>query len=259
MSTLACALFVALIAASLGIGGGSPLAIYALSFWHYLLYALAYRFGAIPLAVFKRDAVLMKTVALVALGTVYFAAPLDIASLAVVAGGFLLNVVAAAVLGSDRTYYGYEVADLPRRRVIAFPYSLISHPMLIGNVVAFGGTLINPEFRQEWWPLACAHMAFNLGLLVMERAVTPLRLSARATANGGDALRPCYIRVGLVVVAAGALGAAAGASGALDLGVPIASALGSCIVLLACVLFCRYAGQMQPPGERGKTQREGFP
>ena len=75
------------------------------------------------------------------------AAPLDLASLAVIAGGILLNVRAAAALGVDRTYYGHEVAGLPPRRITAFPYSLTSHPMILGNVAAFGGTLINPEFR----------------------------------------------------------------------------------------------------------------
>jgi hypothetical protein len=34
--------------------------------------------------------------------------------------------------------------------------------MLAGNVVAFAGTLINADFRREWWPLACAHVAHPL-------------------------------------------------------------------------------------------------
>ena len=35
------------------------------------------------------------------------------------------------------------MAGLPARRITAFPYSLTSHPMILGNVAAFGGTLIN--------------------------------------------------------------------------------------------------------------------
>ena len=77
---------------------------------------------------------------------------------------------AAAALGIDRTYYGHEVAGLPPRRISEFPYSLTSHPMIVGNVAAFGGTLLNPEFRQHWWPLAGLHVALNIGLLAMELA-----------------------------------------------------------------------------------------
>src|SRR6185369_3613661 len=77
--------------------------------------------------------------------------------------------------GIDRTYYGHEVAGLPPRRITAFPYSLTRHPMILGNVAAFGGTLINPAFRQHWWPLAVLHVSLNIGLLVMELAGTRQR------------------------------------------------------------------------------------
>jgi hypothetical protein len=56
------------------------------------------------------------------------------------------------------------------RRITAFPYSRMSHPMIVGNVLAFGGTLLNPEFRAAWWPLAALHVVLNLALLAMERA-----------------------------------------------------------------------------------------
>ncbi len=144
--------------------------IYLLSFWHYYLYWLAFTFGAVDFEVFKRDAIAMKTVSVVALAAAYLRTPLDLASLAVIAGGILLNVRAAAILGLDRTYYGYEVAGLPQHRMTAFPYSLTAHPMILGNVAAFGGTLLNAGFREQWWPLAGLHVAFNIGLLVMELA-----------------------------------------------------------------------------------------
>jgi len=165
-STLACALFVLVVLLGAALDGSLPLAVYLLSFWHYYLYWLAFAFGAVPFDVFKRDAVAMKTVSVLALAMVYLAAPLDLASLTVIAGGFLLNLRAASVLGMDRTYYGHEVADLPQQRITVFPYSLVAHPMIVGNVAAFGGTLINPEFAQHWWPLAGLHVALNIGLLV---------------------------------------------------------------------------------------------
>ncbi len=77
------------------------------------------------------------------------------------------------------TYYGHELRDLPFRKITQFPYSWLAHPMLVGNIAAFAGTLINAEFRAQWWPLAMAHVALNVGLLLMEIAVHPLRRAAR--------------------------------------------------------------------------------
>lgn len=157
------------VAIGVALAAGAPAAaIYAVSFWHYYLYWLAYRYRTVPLGIFKRDAALAKGVALAALATAYFAYPLDALSLALVAGGLGLNLAGAAALGPDRTYYGREVAGLPARRVTAFPYSVVAHPMLAGNMLAFGATLLNDGFRAGWWPLACAHVGLNAGLLIME-------------------------------------------------------------------------------------------
>ncbi len=153
------------------------MAVYAVSFWHYYLYWLAYRFGTISLSTFKCDAIFMKTITLIGLGWAYAASPTDIASLTVVFSGFLLNTLAARALGSDRTYYGYEVAGLSHEQITTFPYSWVPHPMLIGNIAAFGGTMINNDFREKWWPLASAHVLLNIGLLIMETVVVPARRS----------------------------------------------------------------------------------
>jgi hypothetical protein len=121
----------------------------------------------------------LKTVSVAALAFVYLRAPIDPLSLAVIAGGILLNMRAAAALGLDRTYYGHELAGLPPRRITAFPYSLTSHPMILGNVSAFGGTLINADFREQWWPLAVLHVVLNVGLLAMELAGPQRRRAVR--------------------------------------------------------------------------------
>lgn len=204
-STLACVLFVLVVLLAAALDRSLPLAVYLLSFWHYYLYWLAFAFGAVPFDVFKRDAVAMKTASVAALAVVYLAEPLDLASLAVIAGGILLNVRAAAVLGIDRTYYGHEVAGLPPRRITEFPYSLIAHPMIVGNVAAFGGTLINPAFARHWWPLAGLHVALNIGLLVMELAGR-----GRAVRIGGGLVFAIVLVATLTITRAGALlGAAA--------------------------------------------------
>jgi hypothetical protein len=233
----ASALFVALVGVAAWLAGSQLLAIYVLSFWHYVLYGLAYRYGAVPLPVFKRDAVLMKGVALLALASAYLAAPLDHVSLAVVAAGFLLNALAASALGSDRTYYGHEVANLPPLRVNRFPYSLISHPMLVGNMLAYGGTLLNAGFREAWWPLACAHVALNLVLLVMEKHVTPLRLGdpGAPAADVERRARPCSRSSLLGLVAVGAA-LASGVAALAGAPAPLAALVGAAIVGYACIL-----------------------
>jgi len=169
-STLACGLFVLAVLVGAVLEQSLPRAVWLLSFWHYYLYWLAVAFGTPSFDVFKRDAVAKKTVSVGALASVYLAAPLDFGSLSVIAAGITLNVRAASVLGVDRTYYGHEVGGLPPQRITAFPYSLVAHPMILGNVAAFGGTLINPTFAQDWWLLACLHVALNIGLLAIELA-----------------------------------------------------------------------------------------
>ncbi len=157
-------------------------AVYALSFWHYYVYALAFVVRAVPPTVFKRDALLLKSVSLAAFASVYLTAMPDPLSLLVVVAGFLLNITAAAALGSDRTYYGHELANLPVKRIVAFPYSLTAHPMLLGNMMAFGGTLLDAAFRAGWWPLAVAHVLLNLALLGMEVLAKPRRPGMRVDA-----------------------------------------------------------------------------
>jgi hypothetical protein len=196
-STFACFLFVLAVLLEAALEQSLLLAVYLLSFWHYYLYWLAFAFGGAPFEIFKRDAVAMKTVSLAALAAVYLAAPLDPASLAVIAGGVLLNAWAASVLGFDRTYYGHEVAGLPARRITAFPYSLIAHPMIAGNVAAFGGTLINPEFARQWWPLACLHVVLNIGLLLMELAGRP---RSRIVRTGGLAFASVLLGAAFAVL-----------------------------------------------------------
>jgi hypothetical protein len=204
------------------------LAIYLTGFWHYLLYWLAFTFGTIPHAVFKRDAVALKAVSVTGIASVYLAFPLDPLSLAVIAAGILLNAVAAAALGADRTYYGVEVAGLPPRRVERFPYSMVAHPMILGNVLAFGSTLLNAGFRKDWWPLAVLHVVSNMGLLVMERHGRRL----------GPVRVPENLGIFLVVAAAATGGLLCGLQGAV---------LGSLVLGHAWILVRHYVKRAPCP------------
>jgi hypothetical protein len=172
-------MFVAAVLAGAAIGRERAVAIYLVSFVYYGLYWYAFAWGVDSFRVFKRDALLLKALSVAALAFVYLQAPPDFLSLGVIALGILLNARAASVLGIDRTYYGHELAGLAARRITEFPYSLMSHPMIVGNVLAFGGTLLNPVFRAEWWPLAALHVGLNIALLAMERAGTRRRPAIR--------------------------------------------------------------------------------
>ena len=248
VSLTATAAFVVLALWAMGWNRQWSVAAYLVSFWHYYLYALAYYFGLVSMAVFKRDAVMMKTVALVALAFAYFQEPLDLASLCVVAAGFLLNLVAAKALGADRSYYGHEVARLPHLRVTSFPYGWIAHPMIVGNIVAFGGTLLNEDFRTRWWPLALMHVAMNLGLLLMETTVVPRR---NAAAMRGFSWPTTW----LFALAGGALGWIADVSGAPA---PVRSAVAAAGAACAYVLFCSYTSPAFGCGEQ-HTLSQGAP
>ena len=257
-STAAILAFDALVLA-LAFADDSPaLAVYALSFWHYALYWLAYRHGAVEPRVFRRDAVLTKTLSLAALGYAYFGTPPHLLSLVLVAGGFLLNTLAARALGAERTYYGHELAELPPRRVRAFPYSWIAHPMLIGNIAAFGGTLANPVFREQWWPLACAHVLLNLGLLAMETLVRPLRGAGKSATRGNTG--PCRLAVSAVL--SGAAGAAAGVALALLAGADLAAPggiVGAAAGIHMFVMFRCYTSAPGRPYPGGHDESAGTP
>jgi protein-S-isoprenylcysteine O-methyltransferase Ste14 len=169
----AVCLVVSVLGASMA-SDSQALAVYGLSFWHYPLYWWAYRYGAVRASRFRREAVLTKTVALAAFGFAYLGTPPHALSIAVVTAGFLLNAAAARALGPVRTYYGWELGAAPRATVTAFPFTVLRHPMLLGNVLAYAGALLNPAFRGSWWPLGCGHVVLNLALLAMETTMTPL-------------------------------------------------------------------------------------
>ncbi|MEM9441045.1 MAG: methyltransferase [Pseudomonadota bacterium] len=144
------------------------LAVYALSFWHFPVYILAFHCRTISHERFIQDAVALKTISLVVFALVLLSALPNALAIIVMALGFTFNISAARALGTERTYYGYELADLPPKRVTSFPYSLTAHPMLIGNMLAYGGTLLDGTFRADWWPLGILHVILNLLIIVSE-------------------------------------------------------------------------------------------
>jgi hypothetical protein len=155
------------VAVALASGHWQP-AVYALSFWHYLVYALAFLWRQIPHGAFMRDAMLLKAVALAAFVPALWQTMPNAAAWIVMAIGFAINILATRALGAERTYYGLELEALQPMRLTSFPYSVMAHPMLIGNMVAFAGPLLDQAFRTLWWPLAVLHVLLNLLILLIE-------------------------------------------------------------------------------------------
>ena len=213
---------------------GEAVVVYALSFWQYLVYALAFLFRAVSLPDFKRDSLTTRSVSLIAFAWAYFASPLDWISLVVVGLGFSLNASAVKALGADRTYYGVELGGLPPRRVDAFPYSWIPHPMLVGNMIGYGGTLLNSDFRREWQPLAVLHIGLNLAIILMEAYVRP-RIGGKRSQDA-----PSFKRILVGIALSAGVGAVAGffvavAAGKLDF--RAAAFIGACSAAYAWVLW----------------------
>lgn len=217
-------------------------AVYLAAFWHYYLYWLAYRYGRVASREFQRDALIAKSASLALLAWAYLAFQFDPLSALVVCAGFGLNAYAAQLLGADRTYYGIELGIVAWKQETRFPYSWIAHPMLVGNLAAYAGTLLNPPFRAAWWPLICLHLALNAGLVWMEARVTPLR--------GADPPRGAWMKVALGAALL-CLAVAARASSVMDL--PLSASQGMATGMMVWFLFVCYA---QPFGKAAmKSQR----
>lgn len=166
--TLAAALFVGAVLVIAYLADSRGLAVYTLSFWHYLVYALAFFWRAVTPERFQRDAVLLKSISLVALASTFLPTLPSLLAILVMAAGFALNNAAYRALGDARTFYGFELAALPPERVTGFPYSITAHPMLIGNMAGYGGALLDAGFRQDWWTLAVLHVLLNFAIILME-------------------------------------------------------------------------------------------
>jgi hypothetical protein len=121
-------------------------------------------------------------------------------------------------------------------------------------MAAYGGTLLNTDFRRHWWPVALAHVALNLGLLIMERAVTPQRRKVRG--DSAKAVRSGRkLRIGDSFMTA----AAALVAGfvAWDLESPhylLDATAWASISIYALALFHRYTMAPAAPFERQEVQ-----
>jgi len=150
-------------AAALSLGVGSPTPwLLATSFVHYGLYVVTFHERRpASFAVFVRDALFFQTLAMVSLIGCYVVAwtGADGWSLITIVLGFGLATLASARLGWRRTYFAEELGILPPRRIRAFPYGTIPHPMIVGAVVGLLGVELYEPVRARWPWIIPMHVA----------------------------------------------------------------------------------------------------
>ena len=136
------------------------------SFRHYLVYMTTFCFRDPPVAhgYLMRDAKLYKTLALAQLGRRLLPLvelPRDIPGVTMAIIGFSITLLATARLGYLRTYFGSELGFCKPEWIDGFPYGYIPHPMIVGQLIAFGSILYwwKDSMSVESMALLGAHMA----------------------------------------------------------------------------------------------------
>ncbi|CAN0246095.1 unnamed protein product [Pylaiella littoralis] len=90
-------------------------------------------------------------------------------SLAMITFGTAVSTLAAKALGVNGTYFGPELGMCEMKWVTGFPYNChVPHPMIVGQLVAFLGVHLLPEFRAAWPWLMPAHCAFYVVVMMQE-------------------------------------------------------------------------------------------
>lgn len=151
----------------------APVFLYGSSFIHYLLYmAVYYTREGVAFGTFKRRAMFWKALAAAQLVYIYLSAGrFDPLSLTLVAVGLALSAAAARVLGIERTYFAAELGLCAPVALRRFPYNVIRHPMIVGNIIALAGFYAHPEFRAAAPYLVPLHIAFYVMHLLQEQGV----------------------------------------------------------------------------------------
>mmetsp|Transcript_15134 Transcript_15134/g.23026 ORF Transcript_15134/g.23026 Transcript_15134/m.23026 type:complete len:604 (+) Transcript_15134:215-2026(+) len=142
------------------------------SFRHYVTYiaTFAYRKPTVAHGYFMRDVRLCKTVALVQLAiriapfiltTETLTDPYKIAGIISSLCGFAITMLATVRLGWVRTYFGSELGFVKPEWIYGFPYGYVPHPMIVGQLIAFGSILAAfPSMSLVCQALIGTHMTF---------------------------------------------------------------------------------------------------
>ena len=120
-----------------------------------------------------RDAKLFKTCAILHLArrlVPLIELPRDIPGIALATLGFSITILATVRLGMVRTYFGSELGFVKPEWINSFPYGVIPHPMIVGQLFAYSNIFF-------WWReqmplgttlLIAGHMSFYTIHMVQE-------------------------------------------------------------------------------------------
>ena len=92
----------------------------------------------------------------------------DPLSWAFMAVGYGIATAATVALGVDRTWFGVELGQMPPKRIEAFPYNVLPHPMILGGIIGLLGFHLHAPFRELVPWLVPVHIAFYLLHMVQE-------------------------------------------------------------------------------------------
>jgi uncharacterized protein (DUF433 family) len=86
--------------------------------------------------------------------------PRDVPGVLLAIAGFSITILATMRLGFVRTYFGSELGFVKAKWIEAFPYGYIPHPMIAGQLIAFGSILYwwQASLTTETLALLVAHM-----------------------------------------------------------------------------------------------------
>jgi len=136
------------------------------SFRHYCIYicTFAYRQPMVAHGEFMRDALFYKTVAIMHLSRRLLPMvelPRDAPGLLLALAGYATTMLSTARLGMVRTYFGAELGFVKPKWVEGFPYGVIPHPMILGQIVAHSAILFwwNNRISNENMYLVIGHIA----------------------------------------------------------------------------------------------------
>ncbi len=168
------ALYAGALAIAAGASGSLIPWVAGISFVHYLVYIATFADRThVSYGTFLRDAVFFKTMSMGTLAALYLSyGVVDPLSLSLIAIGFGLAAWASARLGVEGTYFGVELGLLQPRRITAFPYGTIPHPMILGAVVGLLGVHTLAPFRADWPWLVPVHVALYLVHMIQEQLDT---------------------------------------------------------------------------------------
>jgi hypothetical protein len=143
------------------------------SFRHYSIYIATFAFREPPVAhgYFMRDAKLYKTISMMHLGRRLLPLvqlPQDTIGVVAAVLGFGITILATARLGMVRTYFGSELNFVQPRWIDGFPYGYIPHPMIVGQLLAFGSIIVwfYARLTTETVAMMTAHMmAYSIHMI----------------------------------------------------------------------------------------------